>query len=154
MFQPSSQHLSFQQQVIALAQSYPCPRCSSGLIETYGLTETLQCGSCQRNFVALRGARLLYPAQTMGWKIAPTYWWDGFRWHWAGTTATSKQLSTIVASSLVPVILLNVALSLHFWSNRPLWCTPLMLSLVVGLLAVQMIYLLCWDFDFLTKSKN
>lgn len=153
MFQPSSQNLSFQQQVIALAQNYPCPRCSSGLIETYGLTETFQCGNCQRDFVALRGARLLYPARLMGWKIAPTFWWDGFRWHWAGTTATSKQLATIVSASLVPVILLNVALSLHLFAHRPEWCTPLIMSLLVGLLSVQMIYVFCWDFDFLSKSK-
>jgi len=124
------------------------------MIETFGITETLQCSGCKRNFVALRGARMLCPAETMGWKIAPTFWWDGFRWHWAGTTASTKQLSTIVLTSLLPVIALNVALNMHAWSSRPEWLTPLVLSLVVGLASIQMIYFLCWDFDFLNKNKG
>lgn len=154
MFQPSQQQFSFRQQVIALNQSYPCPRCNPGIMEPFGLTETFQCNSCHRNFVPLKGGRFLYPARHLGWKIAPTFWWDGFRWHWAGTTATSRQLSAIVAVSLVPVLLVNLLICYDIWSSRPDWCNPLLLTPVIGLLAIQLVYMLCWDFDFLTKKSQ
>ncbi len=154
MFNQSYQQISFHQQIIALSANYPCPRCSSGSLEPFGLTETFKCNSCERNYVPLRGGRLLHPANRLGWKIAPTFWWDGLRWHWAGTTATAKQLTGIVALFLLPLFLLNGALSLNLWVDKPEWCSPLLLTAVLGLLTVQLIYLLCWDFDFLTKKKT
>lgn len=154
MFHPSSQHVSFRQQIIALSQSYPCPRCSSGMMEPFGLAETFRCTTCRRNFVALKGGRLLYPAENTGWRIAPTYWWDGFRWHWAGTTASSRQLLTIVIISLLPVIMLNMVIRLNVWSGRPDWCNPFLISLLLGLASTQLVYLLCWDFEFLSKRRS
>ncbi len=153
MFHPSSERLSFRQQVIGLNQSYPCPRCTPGIMDPFGLTETFQCNTCDRVFVPLKGGRFLYPARHLGWKIAPTFWWDGFRWHWAGTTATARQLTTIVAVSLLPVVLLNIALFFNLWSSRPDWCNAALLSPLVGLVTVQLVYLLCWDFDFLSKKR-
>lgn len=151
---PSSQHLSIRQQVIALSQSYPCPRCNTGVMEPFGLTETLQCTGCRRGFVPLRGGRFLYPANQLGWKIAPIFWWDGFRWHWGGTTATTKQLSTIVMLSLLPVIGLLVFNSIYPQHNLPRWAEPTLLSPVIGLLTMQLMYLLCWDFDFFSRRTR
>lgn len=157
MFQPSSQHLSLRQQVIALSQAYPCPRCTPGTLEPFGLTETLMCSSCRRGFVPLRGGRFLYPAQHLGWKIAPTFWWDGFRWHWGGTTATTRQLCTIVLMSLLPVIGMMVASTLAkgWWlATLPRWCDPALLAPIVGLITMQLIYLLCWDFDLFSRRPR
>jgi hypothetical protein len=154
MFHQSYQQLSFQQQIIALNQTYPCPRCNSGMLELFGYTETFKCNDCQRSYVPLCGARMLHPALRLGSKIAPTFWWDGLRWHWAGTTATSKQILAIVALSVVPIILINLALTMNFWKDRPEWCSPILLSIVVGLMTLQMIYLICWDFETLSRGKS
>jgi hypothetical protein len=123
-------------------------------MEPYGLTETFQCHTCHRAFVPLKGGRFLYPALNLGFRIAPTYWWDGYRWHWAGTTATTKQLAIIVAVSLLPVLALNLAVGLDLWTQRPTWCNPALMSPIVGLLSLQLIYLLCWDFEFFSKPGN
>lgn len=153
MFQPSQQQFAFRQQIIGLTQAYPCPRCTAGLMEPFGLTETFRCNSCRRTYVPLKGGRYLYPARQMGWKIAPTFWWDGFRWHWAGTTATSSQLTSIVLLSLLPVLLVDLAIYMNWWQSRPDWCTPMLISLLIGLLTIQVVYLMCWDFDFMS-SRN
>ncbi|HEY9714883.1 MAG TPA: hypothetical protein V6C72_15550, partial [Chroococcales cyanobacterium] len=144
--------ISFHQQIISLSQSYPCPRCA-GSLEPYGLTETFKCNNCERGFVPLRGSRLLCPSNRMGWKIAPTFWWDGLRWHWAGTTATTRQLMAIVSVFATPLIMLNLAMYLGVGQTLPEWCSPILLTAVLGLLTVQMIYFTCWDFDFLTKRR-
>lgn len=154
MFHPSSQHISLRQQVIALSQSYPCPRCTPGLLEPFGLTETLQCNSCKRGFVPLRGGRFLYPSNQLGFKIAPTFWWDGFRWHWGGTTATTKQLSTIVLLSLLPVVSILFLTTIFPPQNLPNFCQPALLAPVVGLIAMQLMYLFCWDFDFFSRRPR
>jgi len=73
------------------------------MLEAFGITETLKCTSCERGFVALHGGRMLYPANRMGVKIAPTFWWDGLRWHWAATTASTRQILTIVLLSVMSV---------------------------------------------------
>lgn len=153
MFHPSYQQLSFHQQIISLTQNYPCPRCTCGSLEPFGLTETFKCNSCERAFVPLRGGRLLYPANRMGIKVAPTFWWDGLRWHWAGTTATSRQLGAVVALFMMPLLALNVALYMNLFQSLPEWCSPILLTAVMGLLTIQLIYFMCWDFDFLTKRK-
>lgn len=157
MFPPSSQHLSLKQQVIALSQNYPCPRCTQGILEPYGHTETLICSGCERGFVPLRGGRLLFPANTLGWKIAPTFWWDGLRWHWGGTTATIKQLSVIVMTSLLPVIALLSLASLcpEWWNNNvPHSYSPTLLGPIIGLVTMQLVYLCCWDFEFCAQKNN
>ena len=154
MFHSSYQQLPFKQQVIALSQIYPCPRCITGQLEPFGLTETLRCANCERTFVPLKGGRLLCPANRMGWKIAPTFWWDGLRWHWAGTTATTGQLVGIVTAFLLPLLLLNAGLHFNVLSGRPDWCTPLLMTAILGLLTIQVIYFTCWDFDFLTRRKS
>jgi hypothetical protein len=153
MFHPSSQHISLRQQVIALTQSYPCPRCTPGVIEPYGLTETLHCNHCRRGFVALRGGRFLYPSNQLGFKIAPIFWWDGFRWHWGGTTATTRQLTTIVLLSLLPVIGI-LAFNSVYHEQFPRWLDATLLSPVVGLITMQLMYLLCWDFDFFSRRSR
>ena len=154
MFHQSYQQLSFQQQTIALNQTYPCPRCASGILEPFGHTETFQCNTCERTFVPLCGARLLHPSMRMGFKIAPTYWWDGLRWHFAGTTATTKQILVSLSFAMMPAILLNLALALSLWKDRPDWCNPCLLTVLVGLLTALMIYLICWDFEFLPRGKS
>ncbi|MBI4532373.1 MAG: hypothetical protein HY711_00380 [Candidatus Melainabacteria bacterium] len=154
MFHPSSQHVSFRQQVIALSQSYPCPRCTSGMMEPYGFTETFLCNTCNRTFVPLKGGRFLYPARHLGWRIAPIFWWDGFRWHWSGTTATPRQLFWIVALSLLPVILVNLAICLNWWTEQPRWCNPVLLSPSLALTSIQVIYFLSWDFKFLKRKRS
>ena len=156
MFHPSSQHISFRQQVIALSQAYPCPRCTPGVLEPWGLTETLHCNHCSRGFVPLRGGRFLYPSTQMGWKIAPIFWWDGLRWHWGGTTATTKQLSTMILLSLLPVIgiMTYATLCSHEWQHLGRWADPTLLSPIVGLVTIQLMYLLCWDFDFLSRRPR
>ena len=102
----------------------------------------------------LKGGRFLYPANSLGWKIAPIFWWDGYRWHWAGTTATGRQLFTIVILSILPVIAANLAMYFGFWANRPDWCTPLIVSPVVGLISINLLYLTCWDYDFLARKPR
>lgn len=153
MFQ-SYEQLSFHQQVIVLNQSYPCPRCQTGILEPYGLTETLSCNCCDRCFVPLRGGRRLYPARRLGIKVAPTYWWDGLRWHWAGTTATSKQVVAIISLFIMPLALLHGALYLGLWAERPEWANPMLVTALMSLLTIQLIYFTCWDFDFLAKRKS
>lgn len=154
MFHQSYQQLSFHQQIIAPTQSYPCPRCGSGVLEAFGYTETLKCNGCERSFVPLYGARLLHPATRMGTKIAPTFWWDGLRWHWAGTTASTKDWLSIFVLATAPMICLNVVLLMNIWKDRPQWCSPLALNILVGLIMAQMIYLICWDFNFLSSRQR
>lgn len=158
MFHPSSQHISFRQQIITLSQNYPCPRCAGGVVEPYGLTETFKCNCCKRMFVPLKGGRYLFPANDLGWKVAPTFWWDGYRWHWAGTTATASQLTTIVVLALLPVLILNLLHSAHILADvmpqLPEWCNPLLISPIVALLSLQIIYICCWDFDFLNHRHS
>jgi hypothetical protein len=91
---------------------------------------------------------VLYPAHQLGWKIAPIFWWDGFRWHWGGTTATVKQLSVIIMLSLLPVF------GILFYSSickLPRCLEPSLLGPIVGLITMQLIYLLCWDFEFFSR---
>jgi hypothetical protein len=149
MFHSSSQHISLRQQVIALSQSYPCPRCTPGVLEPFGLTETLTCNHCSRGFVPLRGGRFLYPSNQLGWKIAPIF----FRWHWGGTTATTKQLATIIMLSLLPVIGILGFATVHP-NGMPLKADPTLLSPIVGLITMQVMYLLCWDFDFFSRRPR
>lgn len=155
MFNSSYQHVSFREQIIALNQSYPCPRCTCGVLEPYGLTETFKCNSCTRSFVPLRGGRRLYPANRMGWKIADTFWWDGLRWRWAGTTASAAQLTAIVMMFLAPILALQGVFYFDLWKSRPDWCNhPVLLTLIVGLLTMQAIYFMCWDFNFVSKRSK
>ena len=150
----SSQQLSFRQQVIALSQSYPCPRCVPGALEPWGHTETMMCSNCRRSFVPLRGGRLLFPANCLGWKIAPTFWWDGFRWHWGGTTATTRQLTVIVLLSLLPVIGLVLAHKAHLFNLPSGYETLWVICPIVGLITMQLIYACCWDFEFYSAKQK
>ncbi|MBN8661509.1 MAG: hypothetical protein LCH63_09350 [Candidatus Melainabacteria bacterium] len=154
MFNSSYQNLSFRQQIISTSQSYPCPRCNTGLLEPHGLTECLNCSSCQRSFVALRGGRLLTPATRLGFKIAPTFWWDGLRWHWAGTTASTRQLFAMVLLFTLPILACQAAFQMNLFQDRPEWLSPALASAVIGLFAIQTIYFLCWDYDFVSKHKD
>ena len=150
----SYQHVQFRQQVIALNQSYPCPRCNCGVLEPYGHTETFQCNNCTRTFVPLSNGRKLYPANRMGWKIASTYWWDGLRWHWAGTTATALQLISIVMMFLTPMLAVNIFISSNIWAARPDWASPLLMTALVGLIMAVVLRVLCWDFEIGTKNRQ
>jgi hypothetical protein len=154
MFYQSYQNLAFEQHIIALSQSYPCPRCSLGVLEPFGITETFKCRDCDRAFVPVRGGRLLYPANRMGMRIAPTFWWDGLRWHCAGTTASKNQLLLIAALFMLPLLCLNGAIYFELWNDRPDWCSPLLLTVIIGLLSTQVMYLMCWDFKFLIKRRR
>ncbi|MCW5824846.1 MAG: hypothetical protein KIT34_18760 [Cyanobacteria bacterium TGS_CYA1] len=156
MFQsPHQNHLLFKQpHIISVDQTYPCPRCEHGLLEPYGHTETLNCLSCDRFFVPLRGGRKLFPANRMGWKIAPTYWWDGLKWHWAGTTATARQLTTIVLMFMLSLAGAHFFSSSSLLANRPDWLNPVLIMAITGLVTMQLIYYLCWDFEFISKRRN
>ncbi len=156
VFPSSSQQLSIKQQVIALSQSYPCPRCTPGVLEPFGHTETMMCSGCKRSFVPLRGGRLLFPANSLGWKIAPTFWWDGYRWHWGGTTATTRQLTVIVLMSLLPVLGAIFASSNQHWflGQLPQPDSLWVVCPIVGLITMQLIYACCWDFEFYSKSRR
>jgi uncharacterized protein (DUF983 family) len=154
MFNQSYQQLSFQQQIITLGQSYPCPRCHQGNIDSCDLTETLRCNNCGRNFVPLHGARLLHPANRLGWKIAPIFWWDGCKWHWGGTTASSKQLICVMLAFAAPVALLNLVIDMNLWQNRPEWLNPAMLSVLVALTTLQLLYFTSWDFNSRAKGRS
>ncbi len=156
VFPSSSQQLSIKQQVIALSQSYPCPRCTPGVLEPYGHTETMMCSGCKRSFVPLRGGRLLFPANSLGWKIAPTFWWDGYRWHWGGTTATTRQLTVIVLMSLLPVLAAIFASSNHIgiMAQLPQPDSLWIVCPIVGLITMQVIYACCWDFEFYSTSRS
>lgn len=133
-------------------QSYPCPRCNCGILEPYGYTETFQCSNCTRTFVPLSNGRKLYPATRNGWKIASTYWWDGLRWHWAGTTASALQLVSIVMMFLAPMLMVNLFISSNIWVQRPEWASPMLMTAIVGLVMAGILRLLCWDFDLKTNS--
>jgi hypothetical protein len=153
MFNQSYTQLSFHQQIIALNQTYPCPRCNCGILEPFGHTETFQCNGCQRSFVPLRGGRLLNPAHRMGAKIAPTFWWDGLRWRWAGTTASTAQLVAIVVSFLMPLVVLNLAIAFNLLHERPEWASPLPITAAVGLMSMLLLYFMCWDFNFGSRRR-
>ena len=152
MFHPSPQHAYLHQQIISLSQKYPCPRCMQGTLEAYGITETFACSRCQRGFVPLRGGTLLCPSCNLGWKIAPTFWWDGLRWHWSGTTATAAQLLVIVLISLIPAVGILIA-STIVEPQSPWWKASLFASLA-GFITMQFIYFLCWDFDFFFRAGH
>jgi len=152
MFHSSYQNLSIRQQIIAANQSYPCPRCSSGMIEPFGITETLKCTSCERSFVALRGGRMLYPANSMGMKIALTFWWDGLRWHCAGTTASARQLLMPAIFLTIPVLLSQILLSLNLVASRPEY--PALFAAAGLLVGLVLIYSVCGDFDVVAKRKE
>ncbi|MBS1998085.1 MAG: hypothetical protein JSS86_17300 [Cyanobacteria bacterium SZAS LIN-2] len=154
MFNSSYQHISFRQQIISPSQTYPCPRCSGGMLEAFGLTETLKCSCCDRSFVALRGGRLLYPANSLGMKVALTFWWDGLRWHWAGHTASTRQLLTLVTFFFLPIMAAQVAFALNLWPERPEWLSPAAACATVFVLTFSTISFFCWDFDKVTKRKR
>jgi len=154
MFNSSYQHISFRQQIITTNQSYPCPRCSGGMLDAYGLTETLKCSSCERSFVALRGGRMLYPANRMGMKIGLTFWWDGLRWHWAGHTASMRQIVTMVMFFFLPILASQVACALNIGPERPEWLSPAAITASVFVLTFATISFFCWDFDKVTKRKR
>lgn len=153
LFNSSYQSISFRQQIISCNQSYPCPRCNCGILETYGLTETLQCSSCQRNFVALRGGRYLHPANSMGVKIAPTFWWDGLRWHWAGTTASTRQITVMFMLLATPLMALALGYQNNLFKGAPDWLNLPLAMAAASLLGMQALYFFCWDFDFVARRR-
>jgi hypothetical protein len=54
----------------------------------------------------------------------------------------------------IPLMMLNGAFYYgNFWADRPEWLSPLLLSCVVGLITMQTIYFLCWDFDFVARRR-
>jgi hypothetical protein len=154
MFNSSYQHVSFRQQIISTSQSYPCPRCAGGMLEAHGHSETLKCTSCERPFVALRGGRMLYPANRMGTKVALAFWWDGLRWHFAGTTASTRQLITVALLFFLPLIAAQVAFALNLVPDHPEWFSPAMACTAIALLATTAIYFMCWDFNSVTRRKR
>lgn len=154
MFNQSYQQLTFRQEIISINETYPCPRCHSGALEPFGLTETFKCSDCTRNFVSLCGGRLLYPANRLGLKIAPTFWWDGFRWHWAGTTATICGWLAIASLCLLPIVCVNLAIYFNVFGGRPQWCDSPAFDTVLSLLVLELIYLVFWDFHFYSKRKR
>lgn len=107
MFDQSYQQLYVQKQIISLSESYPCPRCKGGNMEPFGETETFMCSSCNRHFVAINAGRILYPSSRLKIKIAPVFWWDGLRWHLAGTTASPGQSMFTLALFIAPLLMIN-----------------------------------------------
>jgi len=124
------------------------------MLEAFGITETLKCTSCERGFVALHGGRMLYPANRMGVKIAPTFWWDGLRWHWAATTASTRQILTIVLLSVMSVTGAYAAFGFNLIPQRPEWLSPMLAAAVALFVVLQLIYFVCGDFDIVAKRKE
>jgi hypothetical protein len=153
MFDQSYQQLYLQKQIITLEVTYPCPRCKRGNIEAFGETETFICSVCSRNFVAINAGRTLFPAHRLKTKIAPVFWWDGLHWHLAGTTADKKQAVFVIASILMPLVILNaLVFSLHGQSalvahslSRNFFLNLLLLNLLVSFFITQLLYLMCWE---------
>jgi hypothetical protein len=154
MFNSSYQQISFRKQIISTTQSYPCPQCSSGMLEPFGLTETMKCTCCERTYVALSGGRLLYPANRLVMKISPTYWWDGLRWHWAGHTANTKQLLAIFVFFMTPILLSQVLFALNLLPEHPDWLNAKTAFIAVAALTSAAIYCFCADYDFVVKRRR
>ena len=161
MFDQSYQQLYLQKQIIALGASYPCPRCKCGSLEAFGETETFICGACRRNFVAINAGRILYPAYSMKTKVAPVFWWDGLRWHLAGTTASKKQIIFASTSFLLPLAIINTfILSLNHVQSAVLahtlsqnfYLNLAFLNVLVGFFMSQLLYFMCWEQDKRIKS--
>ncbi len=154
MFDQSYQQVYLEKQVIVLEQAYPCPRCKSGNLEPFGETETFACTACRRSFVAINAGRTLYPVFSMKIKISPVFWWDGLRWHFAGTTASNRQLVMCLMLFLVPLLALDATV---FWLNyghavartnmQNFWLNLTLLNLLVGFFLAQLFYLTCWDHE-------
>jgi len=154
MFDQSYQQLYLEKQVILHGQVYPCPRCKCGNLEAFGETETFICTACSRNFVAINAGRILYPVYRMKTKIAPVFWWDGLRWHLAGTTASAKQVIWGIIIFVVPIMLLNGAVFYlnhgHNIGQAPkeaFWLNLSLLNLLIGFFLAQIFYLMCWDHE-------
>jgi len=154
MSDQSYQQLYMQKQIISLSESYPCPRCKSGKLEPFGETETFSCRGCSRKFVAINAGHILYPAGRLKIKIAPIFWWDGLRWHLAGTTASPAQ--NIFASILfvAPLITINIfaflfnhgQLGAHGQAlNQSFFLNLGLLNILVVFFMAQLFYLFCWD---------
>jgi hypothetical protein len=154
MFHSSYQHISFRQQIISPSQSYPCPQCSGGMLEAFGLTETMKCSSCERCFVALRGGRLLYPANRMGVKMAPTFWWDGLRWHWAGTTASTRRVLSMFLVFFVPIFAAKALFALNLLPEHPEWLNATAAIAAIALLYFLTLSYFCWDFGMVIKRRR
>ncbi len=134
--------------------AYPCPRCKCGNLEAFGETETFICTACRRNFVAINAGRILYPAHSMKTKIAPVFWWDGLRWHLAGTTASKEQIMFAAISFLAPLVIINsfVLLFNHGQSvmlahtlSQNFLLNLVLLNILVGFFMAQLLYLMCWE---------
>src|ERR1700722_6744762 len=145
MFDQSYQQLYVEKQVILLGQNYPCPRCRSGNLEPFGETETFVCAACRRNFVAINAGRVLYPVYSMKAKISPVYWWDGLRWHLAGTTASNGQFLTTVLLFVAPLFCMDTAVfwlshghAVHQVTAQAFWLNLTLLNLLVGFFLAQL----------------
>lgn len=149
----SSSHLSFPRQVISTIRAYPCPRCPLGTIEVMGPSEAFECSDCLRHYVALYGGHYLHPAQRTGRKIMPIFWWDGFHWHRSGNTATKSQLLLMVLLSVLPALAFYLPMRLHLWDPGYAWCHSMLAVAGIALASLQIIWLLSWDFDFLTPAN-
>lgn len=152
MFEQSYQSLYLEKQMILQGQTYPCPRCKYGSLEPFGETETFVCSACSRDFVAISAGRILYPACHMKRKIAPVFWWDGLHWHFAGTTASLKQLATVVLLIASSFAFVNCAL-LYLKYEQILgqttrlapWLNLLLINILMATLLGHLFYTLCWD---------
>jgi hypothetical protein len=159
MFEQSYQQLYIEKQVILLGQNYPCPRCKCGNLEPFGETETFICATCRRNFVAINAGRVLYPVYSMKTKIAPVFWWDGLRWHLAGTTASSRQAIVTMLLFILPILALDALVFCFNHGHLPasataqtFWLNLALLNLLVGFFMAQLFYLTCWDHE--TRIKH
>jgi hypothetical protein len=163
MFDQSYQQLYVQKQVISLSESYPCPRCKGGHLEPFGDTETFSCKGCSRQYVALNAGRYLYPAGRLKIKIAPIFWWDGMRWHLAGTTASPPQSILVLTMFIVPILAINAFV---FFVNNGHLGTPghmfsqsfflnlALLNVLTVFFTAQLFYLFCWDQNWSHSLKH
>ena len=155
MFQKSSQNISFNhKQVINLDNSYACPKCEVGNISQFGHSETFLCNECRHKFVPLKASKLLYPANDPGFKIALTYWYDGQKWHKAGTTASFTYMLTLMIVLTIPPLILNYFLTQNIWLNKPYWCNNEILILLSIILELQLFYTYIWDGSILIDQKT
>ena len=65
--------------------------------------------------MAINAGRVLYPVYSMKTKISPVFWWDGLRWHLAGTTASNGQFLATMLLFVTPLLGIDAAV---FWLNH------------------------------------
>ena len=155
MFPKSHSNLTFShKRTISLDQTYSCPKCSIGTISNYGHGEVLHCNECQHKFVPLNSSKLLYPAIDPGFKIAPTYWYDGKDWRFAGTSASFTHVLILTIIAILPYLVLDYLICQNIWLNRPSWYSNELTFGLVFLTEFVLFKMFIWDGRIIIDQKR